>query len=404
MSDERRITRRGLFAAAGASAVAASVAAVSLGAEPSPSRVVPFYGRRQAGILTPPQDHLVFATFDVTGSREDLQGLLAAWGALAATLTAGRPVPSEWDATYPPSDTGETAGLDASSLTITVGYGPSLFDHRFGLAGKRPRALVDLPPLAGDAFEPQRTGGDLCIQACADDPVVAFHAVRNLALNGAGTVALRSLRTGSGRTSTTSRATTTERNLLGFKDGTNNLTADDTELLRRSVDVDPSDDQAWLGGGTYLVARRLRLDLEAWQSLPLDVQEDVIGRFRASGAPLTGTREHDVPDLARLDTHGNPIIPANAHIRIAAPSTNGGVHLLRRGYNFVDGVDATGAIEAGLFFICFQRNPVTGFAAIAADLARSDALMRYVTCTDSGVFACPPGLARGEQLGASLFA
>lgn len=391
-----------------ASGLTVSGAALALSVERrtiDADRAIAFHGAHQAGITTPPQDHLVFATFDVVGSRAALQSVLATWGTAAPLLTAGKPIPSEWDATYPPADTGEAAGLPPSGLTVTFGYGPTLFDHRFGLDRRKPTVLEPIPAIAGDALDEATSNGDLCIQACADDPMVAFHAVRNLTLLGQGTVVLRSLQVGAGRTSTTSTAQTSERNLLGFKDGTNNLTEKDDGLLKRWVWVDPGDDQPWMGGGTYLVARRLRLDLEAWSSLPLVDQEQVIGRFRTSGAPLSGSKEHDTPNLAAMGPHGDPVIPANSHIRIAAPSTNGGIHLLRRGYNFVDGLDpATGAYDAGLFFICFQRDPVRQFTAIAGDLARTDALMRYVTATRSAVFACPPGLAEGQMLGAELFA
>ena len=399
------ISRRAVLATSSVTLSAAALALKAGAPFSGTARTVPFHGSHQAGITTPTQDHLVFATFDVVGSRDDLQGLLSTWGTVAPILAEGRPIPAVWDSTYPPSDTGEATGLAPSGLTLTFGYGPSLFDARFGLSRRQPGVLQPVPILPGDALDPATSNGDLCIQACADDPMVAFHAVRNLTLLGQGTVVLRALQIGTGRTSTTSSSQPTERNLLGFKDGTNNLTGSDTALLKRWVWVDSGDDQPWMGGGSYLVARRLRLDLEAWSSLPLTDQEQVIGRFRASGAPLTGTTEHDAPDLAAQGPHGDPIIPANSHIRIAAPTTNNGIHLLRRGYNFIDGLDpTTGAYDAGLFFICFQRDPMAQFATLAGDLARTDALMRYVTATTSAVFACPPGLEKGQTLGADLFA
>ena len=339
------ISRRAVLATSSATLSVAALALKAGAPFSGTARTVPFHGSHQAGITTPTQDHLVFATFDVVGSRDDLQGLLSTWGMVAPILAEGRPVPTAWDDTYPPSDTGEATGLAPSGLTLTFGYGPSLFDARFGLSRRQPRVLHPVPILPGDALDPATSNGDLCIQACADDPMVAFHAVRNLTLLGQGTVVLRALQIGTGRTSTTSASQTTERNLLGFKDGTNNLTGSDTALLKRWVWVDPGDDQPWMGGGTYLVARRLRMDLEAWSSLPLTDQEQVIGRFRASGAPLTGTTEHAAPDLAAQGPHGDPIIPANSHIRIAAPTTNNGIHLLRRGYNFIDGLDPTTGAE-----------------------------------------------------------
>ena len=72
------------------------------------------------------------------------------------------------------------------------------------------------------------------MQACADDPQVAFHAVRNLARIGRGIVVMRWSQLGFGRTSSTSTAQETPRNLMGFKDGTNNITAEEPRSLARA--------------------------------------------------------------------------------------------------------------------------------------------------------------------------
>ncbi|MEI7478773.1 MAG: iron uptake transporter deferrochelatase/peroxidase subunit [Actinomycetes bacterium] len=400
---EEGLSRRALFAASSAAAIGALGIHAVAGAQESPT--VNFHGKHQSGITTPPQSYLAFATFDVVSThRQELAGLLVEWGHAARRFMAGLPLQTTYDGSFPPEDSGEALGLGAANLTVTFGYGPRLFDQRFGLSKRRPSVLVDLPPFHGDDLQPEFTGGDLCIQACANDPQVAFHAVRNLAQLGSGVVSMRSLQFGSGRTSATGSGQGSTRNLLGFKDGTNNIRATDAPLLKRWVYADQNDGQPWMGGGTYLVIRRIRTNLSTWSSISLDSQERVIGRKRASGAPLTGHHEHDAPKFAKLDAHGFPVIPLDAHIRVASPHTNGGLHLLRRGYNYVEGIDqTTGNVEAGLLFICFQRNPVTQFTALQSDLARSDALSRYLTHRGSGVFACPPGLKQGESLGASLF-
>src|SRR5204863_2696476 len=121
----------------------------------------------------------------------------------------------------------------------TIGFGPSLFDGRFGLADKRPPALIDLPAFPGDGLEARRSGGDICVQACANDPQVAVHAIRNLARIGFGKVAVRWSQLGFGRTSSTSESQTTPRNLFGFKDGTRNLKAEEPALLDQHVWVAP---------------------------------------------------------------------------------------------------------------------------------------------------------------------
>ncbi len=399
------VTRRAVLTAGGAAAVGAVIATSRGAGAATQTGSIPFFGKHQGGIVTPAQGHLALGVFTVTTpDRQVLKELLSEWGRAARRLTVGLPLQEIYDGSYPPSDTGEALGLGAANLTLTFGYGPSLFDSRFGLAARRPVALVDLPPFDGDELDPAYTGGDLCVQACADDPQVAFHAIRSLAQLGLGSVELHALQVGSGRTSATTSDQRSARNLLGFKDGTNNLRSGDDALLKRWLWVGERDDQRWMTGGTYLVARRIRMNLSTWSSTPLTVQESVIGRKRDSGAPLTGTREHDKANFQALDPHGFPVIPLGAHIRVAAPETNGGVHLLRRGYNFFDGVDErTGNLNAGLLFICFQRDPVKQFTALQGDLARSDNLSQYITHVGSGVFACPPGIGPNDDLGASLF-
>lgn len=242
------------------------------------------------------------------------------------------------------------------------------------------------------------------MQACSDDATVALHAVRNLARIALGALTLRSLQTGAGQTSSSSTAVATPRNLLGFKDGTNNLRVHDRHDMDAHVWVRAESDQSWMHAGTYLVMRRIRIHLEEWSSLPLETQQVTIGRVRASGAPLSGKREHDGIDFAKLDIFGAPVITANAHVRVASAHENAGAVILRRGYNFADGIDPrTGELNAGLLFICFQRDPRSQFVALQSNLASNDALSRYTTHVGSGIFACPPGPARGEFVGQHLF-
>lgn len=402
-------SRRQLLAGSGL-AVAGAVAAVGLDTADAavvgaaPVAALPFHGAHQGGIATPEQARMVFAAFDVTAAdRAALAALLATWSTAAERMTQGNAVGGAPGPFAPPPDTGEALDLPPARLTITVGYGPTLFDQRFGLASRRPAALVELPSIAGDQLEPARSGGDLCIQACADDPQVAFHAVHNLARLALGSATLRYLQVGFGRTASGGAGSTTPRNLLGFRDGTDNLVTTDADAMRTFVWVGPDSDQSWMAGGTYLVARRIRIHLEAWDRSTLSDQERTIGRVKATGAPLGSVHEHDPVELQKLDSFGEPVIPDNAHIRVAAPSTNGGAALLRRGYSFVDGVDpTTGELDAGLFFICFQKDPARQFVPIQQRLAGQDALATYLVHTGSGVFACPPGTAPGSPWGHGL--
>jgi deferrochelatase/peroxidase EfeB len=431
------VSRRGLLGAglgvvgAGAAGLTAGIALGSRDAEgvadsaaastdggttPHGERSYAFRGEHQAGIVTPAQDRLHFAAFDViTDSRAELVALLQAWTEAAERMTGGGPAgpvgPVEGDYDLPPDDTGEAIGLPASGLTITVGFGPGLFTDergrdRFGLADRRPAALDVLPHFPTDVLDPARSGGDLCVQACADDPQVAVHAVRNLARIGFGTVSVRWSQLGFGRTSSTTVSQATPRNLFGFKDGTANVKAEETEVLDEHVWVASGDDPAaaWLAGGCYLVARRIEMDIEVWDRQPLGDQEGFVGRTKAEGSPLSGGGEFDDPDFALTGNDGEPLIPVTSHVAVVHPDHNKGAKMLRRGYNFVDGSNALGGLEAGLFFIAFVRDPRRGFIPVQRQMARLDTLMEYLTVTGSALFAVPPGPGEGEHLGQALFA
>jgi deferrochelatase/peroxidase EfeB len=404
----------GVLAAGAAGGVIGHAAAVDTAASsgPEPGDAVPFSGRHQAGIVTPAQDRLHFVAFDVTtDSRDELVGMLKAWTEAARRMTAGRdagPVGALDGEQYaPPDDTGEAIGLPAAGLTLTIGFGPGLFTgadggDRFGLAARRPAPLVELPAFPGDQLEAARSGGDLCIQACANDPQVAVHAVRNLVRLGVGVVSVRWSQLGFGRTSSTSTAQETPRNLFGFKDGTNNLKAENEAALDRFVWVADADSGAdWLADGSYLVARRIRMLIEPWDTSTLDEQEKTIGRSKGAGAPLGQSREFDPVDLT-MQVDGAPAVPPTSHVFLANP-TSAKTAILRRGYSFVDGSDGLGRLDAGLFFIAYQRDPETGFVQVQRNL-RTDAMNEYIRHTSSAVFACPPGLRNDDDWwGRTLF-
>jgi deferrochelatase/peroxidase EfeB len=405
-----RLSRRRLLVGAGAAgagiglgAAGGYLAGESSAEETHGTGTVPFFGDHQAGIATPAQDRLHFAAFDLTtDSVGTLRDLLRDWSAAAAEMTAGEMVGSENDARLAPAeDTGETVGLLPSRLTVTFGLGPELFD-RLGLGARKPKALRQIAQLPSDLLQADISGGDLCVQACSDDPQVAFHAVRNLARIGRGAVVMRWSQLGFGRTSTTSQAQSTPRNLMGFKDGTNNIRAEEAEAMERFVWVGEDEPQAWMRGGTFLVTRRIRMLLEIWDRAALGDQERTIGRHKYSGAPLGGEAESDELDLG-AERNGFPVIPRSAHVRLASPEMNGGERILRRGYSFTDGVDERlGELDAGLFFISFQRDPKQ-FETIQRRLGGFDELNEYIKHTSSAVFAIPPGAAPGGFVGEGLF-
>ncbi|WP_082898902.1 MULTISPECIES: iron uptake transporter deferrochelatase/peroxidase subunit [unclassified Rhodococcus (in: high G+C Gram-positive bacteria)] len=404
-------SRRRLFGAVGTGAALVGVGALAghataSGAEVPTSDVVEFRGEHQAGIVTPAQDRMHFVAFDITtDSRDEFVALLKKWTLMAERLTRGEETfdggAVDGGQYNPPTDTGEALGLTASSLTLTIGFGPSMFD-RFDLASKRPASLADLQHFPADNLDPARSGGDLCIQACADDPQVAVHAIRNLARVGFGTVSVKWSQLGFGRTSSTSTTQATPRNLFGFKDGTANLKAEDPTLLNDNVWVAADDDQEWMAGGSYLVARRIRMLIESWDRTTLKEQERVIGRSKGTGAPLGQKDEFDALDFDSQGPEGT-FIDKTAHVRLASKENLGGVQLLRRGYNFTDGSDGFGHLDAGLFFIAYCRDPLTQFVPMQLALSRKDALNEYIQHVGSAVFACPPGVEESEYWGSTLF-
>ncbi|KAB1148638.1 deferrochelatase/peroxidase EfeB [Streptomyces luteolifulvus] len=393
--------------ALGAAAAGGAVAVARTGDDVDPAATdlgaaIAFHGAHQAGIATPVQDRLHFAAFDVqTDDRAEFVRMLKDWTAASRRMTGGHTV---GEGAYgglaeaPPDDTGEALGLKPSRLTLTIGFGPSLF-AKFGLDDRRPEALVDLPKFPGDALDRARSDGDLCIQACADDPQVAVHAIRNLARIGFGKVVIRWSQLGFGKTSSTTPEAQTPRNLMGFKDGTRNIAGTETARLKKFVWVDGKDTDAksaWMTGGSYLVARRIRMHIETWDRTSLQEQEDIFGRDKGEGAPVGKAKERDKPFLKAMKP--------DAHVRLAHPDSNDGATLLRRGYSFTDGTDGLGRLEAGLFFLAYQRDVRKGFIPVQRNLSRLDALNEYIQHVSSAVFAIPPGVRdKDDWWGRTLF-
>jgi deferrochelatase/peroxidase EfeB len=410
------------MAAAGAAGVGATLRAGTPAARAAddaraarPDReAVPFYGAHQAGIATPTQEHVHFLALDVMSeSASDVRALLAALSAAAAALTAGHPVGALQTGVDPPVDTGEALGLGPSRLTVTLGLGPALFaPGRFGLEGQRPAPLVDLPSFASDALQPAICDGDVAVQACAEDPQVAFHAIHDLirvasptavprwSLSGFG----RTLNTGTGRrrlTAAPQAGQQTPRNIMGFKEGTANIVGQDHVALERFVWAGGPESPAWMVGGSYMVVRRIQMLLHHWDSISLEQQERTFGRHKLSGAPLGQKHEHDPLDLNKI-VDGQPAIPRLAHVRLASPAYNHGQRILRRGYSYSEGI-YDGAVAGGQLFICFQRDPRAQFIPMQTRLAKDDLLNEHTEHIGSAIFACPPGASPGGFVGEGLF-
>ena len=417
-------TRRGLLGGLAGAAGGATLAAAQTVPNQPPliktealpqDRLLPFHGPNQNGIVTPMQAHTYFAAFDlVTAKREDVAGLMRRWTDAAARLTQGLPAgPAADDPQAAPADSGEVLGLPPNRLTLTFGFGPTLFTKddvdRFGLAKSRPAAFVDLPKFVGDQLVPERSGGDLSVQACSDDPQAASHAVRQLMRLADGVAVIRWVQAGflPGYA-----PTVTPRNLMGFKDGTANLDVHDPKALDQHVWVG-DEGGAWMRGGSYVVARPIRIALEHWDKMKLAFQEQTVGREKVSGAAIGAKDEFAAADLDAVDEDGNPVIAENAHLRLASPASNGGAQILRRGYSYDNGIAMIAerwppwrhamSLDAGLLFVCYQRDPGAGFIKIFDRMSKFDMMNQFVTPVGGGMFACPGGVAPGRYLAQSLF-
>jgi dye decolorizing peroxidase len=361
------------------------------------TRTVAFYGEHQAGIVTPArqQARTCVTAFDLRpgADREALRALLRRWTAAAASLTQGQPV----------SGNGDTiaVGSGPASLTITVGFGPSLFGKAGLPAAARPAALAPLPSFPGERLDPARSDGDLGVLICANDPLVVFHAARTLQRLAAGTATARWQMNGFCRApGAASSEEGTQRNLMGQLDGTNNPHPTDptfsAAVFASTDDAQPS----WLQGGSFLVVRRIRMLLNAWDGLSVTDQEKLVGRRKDNGAPLSGGSEFTPANYGTRAADGSFAIPENAHIRLASAAFNNGSAMLRRGYSYADGIAADGAgLDAGLLFMAWQADPRTGFIPVHRRLIAADALNPYIRHETSALFGMPGGVAEGQYLG-----
>jgi deferrochelatase/peroxidase EfeB len=355
--------------------------------------------------VTPQPAAALVAAFDVLAQdRGDLERMLRTLTARIAFLASGGPAPV-LDPRLPPAESGLLGPqIYPDNLTITVALGTSLFDDRFGIARVKPRHLVTMRQFPNDALDPTLCHGDLLLQLCSNTAETNIHALRDIIKNLPDLLALRWKLDGFLPPHTIKRAgKDTVRNLLGFKDGTANLDRRDRALMDRVVWVQPgSDEPAWTAGGTYQVVRIIRNLVERWDRTPLREQQEIIGRNKASGAPLGLAEEHDVPDYAG-DPQGKRI-PLDAHIRLANPRTKATQTslILRRGYNFSRGISAAGQLDMGLLFVCFQSNLSAGFLAVQERL-NGEPLEEYIKPVGGGYFFVLPGAPdQGAFLGQSL--
>ena len=408
---EPRLTRRNLLTGGAVTAVGALAActpgkASSSRAEPKPSQsapatatgvpdgkaVEPFHGPHQAGVATTPQTYAAFVAFDLKPGtkRADLGRMMRLLTDDARRLTSGAGALA---------DTEPHLAEFPARLTVTFGFGPGLFKAA-GKEKERPASVADLPAFEIDRLEDRWSGGDLLIQLCCDDAVTLAHALRMTVKDARVFADVRWIQRGFRRPPHVQAAGFTQRNLMGQLDGTVNPKPGTPEFERA---VWTADGPEWFRGGTTLVVRRIRMELETWDEVDPVAREFTVGRRLSDGAPLTGNAEHDEPDYERVNAAGLPVIADYAHIR-RAHVKDPNMRILRRAYNYDDGLSAKGHADSGLIFASYQADVTRQFLPIQRNLAEADLLNDWTTPIGSAVFAIPPGCDENGWIGEGLLA
>ncbi|MFI6407802.1 iron uptake transporter deferrochelatase/peroxidase subunit [Streptomyces sp. NPDC050548] len=400
------VSRRRLLGSAGATGLVLGAAGGAVGYASAPAGATPltslgadramFHGKHQPGITEGLQarGHLVAFDLAAGAGRKEAAALLRRWSTTAQRLMAGEPAAQD--------DTDVARDAGPSSLTITFGFGNSFFS-RTGLEKQRPASLDPLPDFSSDQLDKARSNGDLWVQIGADDALVAFHALRTIQKDAGSAAKVRWQMNGFNRSPGATVHKMTARNLMGQLDGTRNPKPTESDFDKRIfVPASGSADPAWMANGSYAVVRRIRMLLDDWEKLSTGAQENVVGRRKSNGAPLSGGGETTAMDLEKTDAKGALVVPINAHARIARPDQNGGAAMLRRPFSYHDGIGADGTPDAGLLFVCWQADPLRGFVTVQRKLDRGDALSTYIRHEASGLFAVPGGAAEGEYVGQRL--
>ncbi|MFJ4835970.1 Dyp-type peroxidase [Streptomyces sp. NPDC088747] len=208
-------------------------------------------------------------------------------------------------------------------LACIVGFGSDAWDRLF--SGPRPRELHRFVELNGSRHRAPSTPGDLLFHFRAERMDLCFELASLVMARLDGAVALVDEVHGFRYFD--------ERDLLGFVDGSENP---DGQLAVDSVFVGEEDPE--FEGGSYVVIQKYLHDMTAWNALPSDGQEKVIGRTKLANVEL--------PDDVK---------PADSHVALNVITDDDGNELKIVRENMPFGT--VGAAEFGTFFIGYARTP-----------------------------------------------
>ena len=400
MSRKVRFSRRNFFAGVTTAAAASTLAACASepdGENPASSptgttglrtATVDFDGPHQAGVATPAQAHLNLVGFNFHDDvdRDGVIRLMRSWSHDARALTAGQ---------TPPGSLEPELVQAPANLTVTCGFGPRVFEIA-GLQAQRPDWLAPIPEFQLDQLEEAWGQSDVVLQICSDDPLTVSHTTRHMVRTSPTYAAPVWMQQGFLHAAGTREEGQTPRNLFGQKDGTVNLTTDEEQLEHVWHD---SEAPAWSQGGTAMVVRRIRMNMDTWEMLDRTSREESVGRTLDEGGPLSGGDEFAEPDFSATDEYGLPVIDAASHMaRARPPADKPEQTMLRRSYNY-DLPPVDGLSNSGQVFICCQQNPDRQFTPVQARLDEQDRLNEWITHIGSAVYWLPPGTgsATGED-------
>jgi putative iron-dependent peroxidase len=248
-----------------------------------------------------------------------------------------------------------------AELSCVVGIGAGLWDRLAG--GPRPTGLHRFRELAGTRHKAVATPGDLLFHIRAHRFDVCFELAQRLTerLRGHADVVdevhgFRSF---------------DERDVLGFVDGTENP---EGAAAREAVLI--GDEDAAFAGGAYVVVQKYLHDLDAWDALPTEEQELIIGRTKLSDIEL--------PDEVK---------PANSHLALNVITGPDGEERQIMRFNMPFG--RVGAAEFGTYYIAYARTSelieqMLANMFIGDPPGNTDRILDFSTAVTGGLFFVPP--------------